>query len=847
MSSSTLRRRTTFRAVGKHKPKGSHPILRVLIVLFVGITMFTSGASAASIFFYGNNLPGFKDFKQRFEYQNTLIRASDGSVLYDMADLSRASRGSRVVEPLQMPGHSTAAYRADHEDWLVGTSRQGHLQPGIPLALQDATIATEDATFYSNPGFDPLSIVRAAYDDATKGHVVSGASTITQQLVRAYMLNPSPTLSRKTEEIVLSAELTQKYPKTKILWYYLNSIPYGNFSIGAEAAAKTYFRTDVWNLDAAQCALLAGLPQAPSQYDPVNNRQAALERMQEVLQLEYKHGYLRDAQGKPDYGLIATYMKEAERWPRFEPPVAIRRFPHFTQYAVDQLEQIAQVTPSLKGKIYDGLDVWTSINPKLQNVAQSIVSNQISQLGSYNVTDGALVSMSLDRACYGCVLAMVGSPNYRDVKHSGQINMADSPRQPGSSFKPFNYVLGFENGLAPATSVLDGPIAIPDQGNPEDGGLYEPKDYDLTWHGVVTLRTALDNSLNVPAVKVEQFNAAVSSNGLQAIEDMAYRMGMKSIKADNPHCCGWSLTLGGMERGVRLVEETAAYGAFGTEGHPVPPVAIVRVYDRTTHKLLYNAAPNMKASATGPTVIDPAYAYLMDNVLSDNNSRCTPAVCEFGLDSPLYLGRTAAAKTGTTNAFTDNWTVGYTPDIVTGVWVGNADNAPMVGTTGVTGAAPIWHDFMLKAFQILNLPPKDFVQPSGVYYGSQCRIPGPYTSFSAMGYDLYAGTIPYCSVGTSNAILPAPQQYTAPPTAAAYSVPTPTPPSVAATVAAIPTSTPIPPAAVATPTPPAPAVQSGPNPTPTPLPLAPATSPPAVAQPTTAPAPLATVAGTAAP
>ncbi|HEX6508089.1 MAG TPA: transglycosylase domain-containing protein [Chloroflexota bacterium] len=728
------------------------------LVLFVGFMMLTSGASAATMFFYGQNLPTLKNFKARFEFQNSLIRDSQGHVLYDMADLSSA-RGKRVVERLVDTHHPTSYFVAHHDDWLVGPD-DGR---GIPPVLQDATIATEDASFYNNLGFDPLSIVRAAYDDFTTHHIVSGASTITQQLVKEYMLHPDPSFSRKAEEIVLAAELTQKYPKSKILWYYLNSVPYGNLSRGAQAAAKTYFNENVWKLDLAQSALLAGLPQAPSVYNPVDNLPTAENRMREVLHLMYIHGYLRQPQLIGRYAqnpqqldeqeLIDSVMtsKEVKSW-RFVPAQTVKTFPHFVEYAINELQNI----PQLKGKIYTGLDVYTTLNPVLQRQAQNVVTNQVSQLGGYHVTDGALVSIDLRKSCYGCILAMVGSADYKNVAISGQINMATSPRQPGSSFKPFNYIYAFQHGLSPATSVLDAPIAIPDTGNAADGGWYEPKDYDLLWHGSVTIRTALQNSLNIPAVKVEQYDSSVGGSVRDTVGQQAVNMGIKSLFSDNPHCCGWATTLGGMERGVRLVEETSAYGTFGTLGKTVPPISIRKVYDRTTGKLLYDAATD---GPKGTQAVPPPYAYVMNNVLSDNQSRCTPAVCEFGLDSSLNLGRPVAAKTGTTTSFTDNWTVGYTPDIVTGVWVGNADNSPMVNSTGITGAAPIWHDYMLQAFQTLNLPPKVFPQPSGVDAGTTCRLPGAYAAYSSMGYDIFAGIVPYCSVGSSySSTLPVPPQ-----------------------------------------------------------------------------------------
>ncbi|MGH2447191.1 MAG: transglycosylase domain-containing protein, partial [Chloroflexota bacterium] len=741
MGSSTLRRRTSFRAVGSHRPRGTHPVIHILIVLLVAFTMLTSGASAATILFYGQNLPTLKNFSHRFQFQNSEIRDSQGHLLYT---LTSASGIRRVVEPLRMPGATTRDYKARGERWLVGPHT-----PGIPLALQNATVATEDATFWNNLGFDPLSIARAAYDNFTKGHVVSGASTITQQLVREYMLKDTPSYTRKAKEVILAAELTQKYQKSEILYYYLNSVPYGNQSTGAQAAAKTYFHKNVWQLDLAQAAMLAGLPEAPSLYDPVSNRAVAFKRMRYVLQLMYDHGYLVNSHGQRDYGLIQRYMAETKnpaKFPIFKPPVAGKKYPQFVQYAVSQLQNI----PQLQGKLNDGLNVITTLNPQLQNAAQSIVTQQVNGLGYYNVTDGALVSMDTSPGCRGCILAMVGSADYNNAAIAGQINMANTPRQPGSSFKPFNYVYAFTHGLSPGTSVLDGPIAIPDVGNQGDGGWYEPTDYDNTWHGVVPLRLALDNSLNVPAVRVEQYNASLKGGTAAAIREtvaqQAIKMGISSLLKDNTNCCGWALTLGGLEHGVRLIQETSAYGAFATGGITDPPIAIKYVYDRTTHKLLYSYRQKDRVDKPH-RVISPQAAYVMNNVLSDNAARCAPQVCEFGLDSPLYVGRPAGAKTGTTNAFTDNWTVGYTPQIVTGVWVGNANDSPMVNSTGITGAAPIWNAFMLRAFQILKLPVADFNEPSGVYLGSTCREPGPYYSLGTMETDIYTGAVPLCSIG----------------------------------------------------------------------------------------------------
>jgi membrane peptidoglycan carboxypeptidase len=359
---------------------------------------------------------------------------------------------------------------------------------------------------------------------------------------------------------------------------------------------------------------------------------------------------------------------------------------------------------------------------------------------------------------------MVGSPNYYDKAISGQYNMADTPRQPGSSFKPFNYAYAFMNGLSPATNVLDGPLAIPDTGNQLDGGWYEPTDYDHSWHGTVSLRVALDNSLNVPAVRVEQYDAQKAGGGQNSIKDsvgaLAVKMGVTDLFNENPTCCGWALTLGGLDYGVRLVQETSGFGAFATGGNKVPPIPVLVVRNRTTGKVIWDARQHFNFN---DSVLPAPVAYIMNNVLSDNNARCTPAVCEFGTTSPLYLGRTAAAKTGTTNAFTDNWTVGYTPDIVTGVWVGNANNTPMaVGVSGITGAAPIWNSVMLKAFDVLHLAPDEFPVPSGVTWGSTCRAQGPYgVSYLGSSYEVYYGQqgVPLCAIGSATpSYLPIPQQ-----------------------------------------------------------------------------------------
>jgi membrane peptidoglycan carboxypeptidase len=647
-------------------------------------------------------LPSISAFHVRYPFQDARIYDSRGDLLYDMADLNQKA-GLRIVEPLQSRHDYAAPCRG-------GVDR-------IPLVLQNATIATEDATFYKNPGFDLQSIARAAYQDWTAGRIVSGASTITQQLVRANMLNDSPTFTRKAKEVALAYEIGKRVSKRKLLWYYLNSVFYGNLAYGVEAAAKVYFHEKVCQVNLAQAALLSGLPRDPSLYDPVQHRTAGLARMRTVLHLMLIHHDLHTKRQ------IDEILRVARNW-RFARTQISMRYADFVDYAISQLQRL----PQLQGRLYGGIDVYTTIDPRLQDVAQGLVTKQIASLTAQHVTDGALVSLDLRHKHYGWILSMVGTANQNTA--AGQVNMTIRPRQPGSSMKPFNYIWAFTHGgVGPGTMVTDGPITLPDPGNPQDGGVYSPIDYDHQFHGTVTVRQALANSLNLPAVKMEYY-----VTGIAHVAQTAYNFGMTHLYYDNPgltcRVC-YALTLGGLARGTRLLDETSAYGVFATTGWKVPPVAIWEVVQRSTSKVLYCSEDCPKGVQADPQLaraqnrlLDAAHAYEMTSVLSDDNARCTVQVCEFGLNGTLKLSRPVAAKTGTTNAWTDNWTVGYTPQIITGVWVGNPDHSPMINVNGITGAAPIWHDFMESAFRILTLPVEGFKLPPRVISTNRCLVSG---------------------------------------------------------------------------------------------------------------------------
>ncbi len=735
------RRRLAARrsALARPDKKGNLALRFALAIISSLVLMGFGGAAAGLVYVSSSNLPK-PGFGTSLNFENTEIMASNRLLLYD---LSNPKLGSRIVRPLELNPNS----RKQCPDGR----HTKHLKPyytcsgdGIPMILRDATIATEDPTFYSNPGFDPMAIFRAMYQDATSGQIQSGASTITQQMVKRYILHdPSVSLTRKVKEIWLAYQVAQRYPKNYILYDYLNSVYYGQLANGVQAASETYFHVGVPHLKLWQAAMIAGMPQSPTDFDPFNSGSGTnglwFSRMLQVLQYMKERGYINQQQVKVAESQAQAYT--------FYQSTSSMVDPKFVNYAIGQFQEMTdpnnrnQYDPYLVAKLgkrglYDGLRIITTLNPTLQSQAQQIVTHQVALVGGLNVTDGALVSMSVQPQCYGCILAMVGSANL-DKAHE-EINMADSPRQPGSSFKVFNYVSAFEKGIAPASMVDDGPLNIPDNTSPT--GFYSPTDYDQTWHGDVTIREALANSLNAPAVRVEVFN------GVHAVAHTAVRFGISDLWRDNAGCCGYALTLGGMPRGVRLVQETAAYGAFATNGVRVPPLAFKEIVNRTNGKVLWRASQDPWLRALRQRVAPAADAYLITSILSDNNAR----QMEFGLTSPLLLDHEAAAKTGTTNSFTDNWTVGYTPQLVTGVWVGNADYSAMVGSTGITGAAPIWHDFMEQAFQTLNLPNVNFTEPPGITTGSECReanTPNPILSSSST--DIYSGnTPPYCSVPT---------------------------------------------------------------------------------------------------
>jgi len=566
----------------------------------------------------------------------------------------------------------------------------------IPKACIQATLATEDASFYTNPGVDLWAILRALWVNLQGGEVLSGGSTITQQLARNLLLAPEErgrvSLERKLREAILAWRLARTYSKDEILAIYLNETYYGNLAYGMEAAARTYFAKSVSELDLAECALLAGLPQSPSRYNPLENPGTARERQRVVLNLMVKRGFITpqeaDLAAREDLAFASV-------------PFPIRA-PHFVMFVWGQLEREFG-----RGALYaQGLRVYTTLDLDVQDTVQRIVRYRLAQLGARrdgqpprSVRNAAVVVLDVHT---GHILAMVGSPDYFDPRIDGAVNATMALRQPGSSIKPITYAVALDpqrpNPLTPATVLMDVRTAFVTR----EGDPYVPQNYDWRWRGPVLLRQALASSYNLVAVKVLDYV------GIDAMTRLARAMGITTF--DDANRFGLALTLGGGE--VRLLELTSAYAAFASGGYRVEPVAITRVEDAQGH-MLKRIAP-----APRQRVLDKRVAYLISDILSDDQARAST----FGEGSPLRLSRPAAVKTGTTTDWRDNWTVGYTPDLVTGVWVGNTDNEPMRHVSGITGAAPIWHDVMEELLK--GQPVRWFDPPEGLVRMQVCADNG---------------------------------------------------------------------------------------------------------------------------
>lgn len=532
----------------------------------------------------------------------------------------------------------------------------------IPDTIRAATIATEDKNFYYHFGIDPLSVARAIKVNWENNAVMQGGSTITQQLARNAFLTRERTINRKILEAVFAIKIEKHYTKDEILDQYLNEVPYGANAYGIEAASETYFGKRAKELMLDEAAFLAALPKAPSYYSPYNVHHDALAQRQKNILEKIAKLELASKEEVEDALTQNTFTKIK---PISQPIEA----PHFVFFVLENLE-------NKYGREFletGGLEIYTTLDYEKQKIGEDVVERGAQRNIARGATNAGLVAVDPRN---GEILAMVGSKNFFDPTIDGQVNVTVAPRQPGSAFKPFVYARAFEIGYQPETMILDARTNFGKDGSGRD---YIPRNYDGRFHGLLPMRSTLAQSLNVPAVKV------LYLVGVDNAIDMAHRLGITTL--NEPKRYGLSLVLGGGE--VKLLDMTSAFSVFATEGVKNPVQYIVEIKD--SRGKIYE-----EEQSEPQRVLDVQVARKINSILSDNKAR-TPI---FGARSPLTLdgvGKTVAAKTGTTSGFRDAWTVGYTPSIAVGVWAGNNDNRPMkAGADGVFVAAPIWNDFMQK-------------------------------------------------------------------------------------------------------------------------------------------------------
>ena len=551
----------------------------------------------------------------------------------------------------------------------------------IPPHVRLATLAAEDAEFYSHPGFSIRGIMRALLQDIQTGSL-QGGSTITQQLVKNVLLSPEKTLTRKIKEIILSIEVEFAYTKDQILEMYLNEVSYGGTAYGIEEAAQSYFGKDVKDLNLGEAAYLAGLTKSPTLYSPYGqNPKLGFERQKEVLDLMVINKFITKSQSEEALNQKLTFV----------PNKTEIKAPHFVMYVRSLLVNKYGEDMVEKG----GLVVTTSLDLQIQEASEQIVKGEVKKLVGLNVGNGAAMVVSPKT---GEILAMVGSKDYFDINYDGQVNVATSLRQPGSSIKVVNYAYALSHGFSPASIIDDSPITYVTPGS----SPYSPVNYDGKFKGKITLRDALAESRNIPAVRV------LASYGVSSMVQEGRDLGITTW--DNPDNFGLSLTLGG--GAVKMIDMTKVYSTLANGGKRPDLLPILSVKDYQGRVLEKNTPK------TNPA-LDERVAFLLTDILKDNVARAP----EFGLNSYLVIKDhpEVAVKTGTSNDLRDNWTIGYNQDFLTAVWVGNNDNSPMSRVaSGVTGASPIWNQIM--SYILNDKPSIDWKAPDGVSKVNICAL-----------------------------------------------------------------------------------------------------------------------------
>ena len=544
----------------------------------------------------------------------------------------------------------------------------------IPESLQQATLAIEDKNFYTHPGFDIPSIVRAAKENVEEGRSVQGASTITQQLIKSSMLTTEKRYTRKIKEVILAFWAERMYSKEQILEMYFNQVPYGGTAWGVEAAAEVYFNKKVKDLSLAESAFLAGITAAPTSYSPFgDNPTLWKERQKEVLSRMVALGYINKAQAD------AATTEDLQ----FRRPDTTIRAPHFVNYIRELLVEKYGLAAVERG----GLHVVTSLDLTTQDMAQQIVREEVDSASYLHLTNGATL---ITNPATGDILAMVGSRDYADPR-GGNVNVTTSLRQPGSSIKVVTYSAALSRGMTAASMITDAPVTYRVEGSVP----YSPVNYDGRYYGNVPLRFALANSLNIPAVKV------LNQVGVDTMVNFGRDMGIESWPTNRSY--GLSTTLGGSE--VTMLDMATVFGTLANGGvrQDLNPILKITDYKGTVIE--------EKEPQTGRRVLSEGVAFIISDILRDNVARSVA----FGMNTPLIIpGHLVSVKTGTTDNKRDNWTIGYTKDYVVAVWVGNNDNTPMSQTlaSGVTGAAPIWHRVMTALLE--DTPEPQITVPSDV-------------------------------------------------------------------------------------------------------------------------------------
>ena len=558
----------------------------------------------------------------------------------------------------------------------------------ISMKVKLATLAAEDAEFYSHPGFSLRGIMRSILKYAREDKV-TGGSTITQQLVKNALLTNEKTLRRKVRELVLAVAVEQKYSKDEILEMYLNEVSYGGTAYGIAEAATVYFEKEVNELTLGEAALLAGLPQSPTHFSPFGSTpEAASARQKEILRLMRINGYITEEQEVTAVGEEIVFAQNK---------IDIKA-PHFVMYVREQLVEKYGEEAVEKG----GLNVITTLDLTIQNVAQEAVTTEVEKLAGLNVGNGAALVINPQT---GEVLAMVGSKNYFDTAADGNVNVLTRLRQPGSSIKVVNYAYALANGYTAATILKDSPISFSVAGQPP----YSPQNYDGRYRGNISLRSALAESRNVPAVRV------LASYGVSKMLALGTEMGITSWQ--DPSQYGLSLTLGGGD--VKMIDLARVFATIANQGKRPEIISILEVRD-SKGKTLYEAGITER-SQKWPQIIDSGVAFTLTDILRDNAARA-PA---FGSRSALVVPGhdEVAVKTGTSNNLKDNVTLGFNQNYLVATWVGNNDSSPMSRiASGITGAAPIWNRIMTNL--LANTPSHDWEVPENVVQVEICTITG---------------------------------------------------------------------------------------------------------------------------